>query len=214
MTAVDDPIPRTVAWADGTVAADRPAGVAGRAAVRRLRDGRRVVRRDPHARRAGRARARRDRGVRRGARGGSAATTSRPPVRSLIATRPTAVNLAWGVERVSRPASSRRGRRARRGATARRRGRRAQPGARRARRRLLLPDGARVLTHCNAGVARVRRLRHRARRACVPRRGGQAGVGVGRRDPAGTAGRAAHRVGADAARHPARRWSPTWRPRR
>ena len=142
------------------------------------------------------------------------------PTRAAIlgATRPTAVNLRWALERgrggvraarATRPLvemaaqlldwaralhaddvdRNRRHGRARRRALRRRRPR-AHPLQRRG--------------------ARDRRHRHGARRH---RRGasraGTLGAGLGRRDAAAAAGRAADRLGAAAARHPAPRWSPT-----
>ena len=114
--------------------------------------------------------------LRRRARGAHAA--HKPQVRAaagrIATTRPTAVNLAWGVERALAAYEARRARRrARRGGSSSRRRRRAQPRARRARRgaRSRRRRGADALQH---GRARVRRLRHRARRD--PRRGTRRGT--------------------------------------
>ncbi len=78
-----------------------------------------------------------------------AVVTGEPPGEArdqVVATRPTAVNLAWGAG--PGPGGGRpRGR----GAARRRRGRRHQPGARGVRRRPRA-RGGRVLTHCNAGA--------------------------------------------------------------
>ena len=128
----------------------------GAAAVRRLRDGRRARRRDRNARGARRARARRGRRVRRRARRAHAAhdaAGARRGARSVARARPTAVNLAWGVDaraRRVRDAAARDGALAAAEALAARR-RRAQPAHRRARRARSFRVGARVLTHCNTG---------------------------------------------------------------
>ena len=84
-----------------------------------------------------------------------------PLARHLAAVRPTAVNLAWGVEQalgavraaVAQGASARTAHCGRHyaGSGAGARGRSGKPRDRGVRGAALLPDGARVLTHCNAG---------------------------------------------------------------
>ena len=88
----------------------------------------------------------------------------------LRAARPTAVNLAWGVDRAlaaydegGADAALAEARRIAADDVAANRALGALGAA-------LLPDHARVLTHCNAGAARVRRLRNRARHRARPRR--------------------------------------------
>ena len=137
----------------------------------------------------------------------------------LAAARPTAVNLFWALDRMAgvaretaaggasndRIAEMPGARSARRSTT-----RTSRPAARSAATaHALVPDRATVLTHCNAGGARHRRLRHGARRDPRRRRAGKTVARAGRRDAPVPAGRAPHGVGADAGRHRHRRSSPT-----
>ena len=136
-------------------------------------------------------------------------------MRSLDATRPTAVNLRWALERVRAQRRAAAARRARRRGVARGR------PHRRARTSTinhaigvagleLLRDIARkrggpvnVMTHCNAGALATLRLGH-GHRAAVPRaRRRPAAARVGERDASAAAGRQPDRVGDGAARHPA-----------
>ena len=130
----------------------------------------------------------------------------------MAATRPTAVNLFWAIERMKRAfaaaaAGGRVGRRDQgparpRGAapfttrTSRAAARWARFGAERGAGRGAHPH---ALQRRRAGDGR---LRHGARRHPRRRRAGQAGHRVRRRDAAVPAGRAAHRLGARARRHP------------
>ena len=128
----------------------------------------------------------------------------------MAATRPTAVNLFWAIERMKQSFAARRdGRRigravegpaGGRGVGDSRRGRRQLPRHRRSWRGGRARRGAHshALQRRRAGDGR---LRHRAGRDPRRRRGGQDGRGVCRRDAAVSAGRAADRVGTGARRH-------------
>ena len=128
-------------------------------------------------------------GFRRGARQGL-----EERLEVLAKSRPTAVNLFWALERMKkahRPRS--------RGRGDLRRGHRRQPRHGRARRRA---DPERRARHDPLQRRRAgdRRLRHGARRD--PLGEGQEDLGDRQRDAALSAGRAAHRVGDGAGRHP------------
>ena len=73
----------------------------------------------------------------------------------------------------------------------------------------LLPEGVAPAHPLQRGRPRHRRLRHGARRRALRRAPGQAEARLRRRDPAVAAGRAPHRLGAAAGRHPHHRSSPT-----
>ena len=125
------------------------------------------------------------------------------------ATRPTAVNLPWAIERMLRVASGDRRRRARRcSARCAREATAILDEDRAMCRRIgehglsLTPDGARVLTHCNAGALATGGI-GTALGADLCRGGARAERrGVRRRDAAAAAGKPAHGVGAAQARHP------------
>ncbi len=126
----------------------------------------------------------------------------RAAARRLASARPTASNLAWGVDaRAGRVGGGRRRCRPRGGGARRGRRRRRQPRARRVRSRARPRRRARAHA-LQRGIARDRRLRHRARRRARRARRGQATDGVGRGDAARAPGRAPDRMGARPARHP------------
>ena len=129
----------------------------------------------------------------------------------MAATRPTAVNLFWAIDRMKRAFAegaqagesvdeiqARLGARGARASTTRT----SRAAARWARSApTVVPDGARVLTHCNAGALAT--AGYGSALGVDPRggRAGQADRRLRRRDAAVPAGRAAHRVGAGPRRH-------------
>ena len=213
-----EPIPPTIEWRDGAVRL-----LDQRALPARVRF---VDCRDVDAARATRSQrsrcAARPRSARPGAYGVALAARTlrtkrqvRAAAARIAATRPTAVNLAWGVDARARRV------RTRRCATPRSRPRKRSPpttsratgaSARTASRSSR--STAQVLTHCNTGAL-----------ACVGYgtalgvvraavESGTRAAGVGRRDATVAAGRAAHDVGAATGSASTRRSSPTARPRR
>ena len=129
----------------------------------------------------------------------------------MAATRPTAVNLFWAIERMKRAfaegaqagesVEQLKARLRREADRDPRRGRRELPGDRRGTARAVVPDEARILTHCNAGALATAGY---GTALGVIRGAVEAGKRVTRarrRDAAVPAGRAADRVGAGARRH-------------
>ena len=127
----------------------------------------------------------------------------------LAAARPTAVNLAWGVgealteldREVGNPHEARgriaaRARRIQDEEVARCRAMGAHGAT-------LFADGAHLMTQCNTGGARDRRLRHRARRRPARWPSAAATARLGARDAAVAAGRAPDGLRAGRGRHPA-----------
>ncbi len=157
------------------------------------------------------ARRPRERGARRR---GARARTSRRRSRRLGATRPTAVNLFWALERMrsclaaeqGAPPAALRAALLREAEAHPRRGHRGVPRAGPRRRRA--GAGRRAHPHpLQRRRARHRGLRHRARRRARRGRGRRARLGVRGRDAPVPPGRAPHRVGAGARRDPGDRRS-------
>ena len=192
--------PRYVRGRDGRTASlpgrrparARPARAAGRGALDPLRAARAGGRLHPHARRArgarDRARGRLRHGAGRGPRRRRRAAALHPPhrreprlgARAGPRPRPTR-SPAPGELHAEQQAADRR---------------LAALGAER------FEPGDRALTHCNTGALATGGIRHRRRRAAGGLGAGPAGLGLGGRDAPAAPGRAAHRLGARARRHP------------
>ena len=159
-------------------------------------------RRHPHARRPRGARHRRRRRLRRGARRAAerrarlrrrSLADLEEAIKGLAATRPTAVNLFWALDRMRRLVVAGRGHAARprcaSGCSRRRRPSSTRtspptaPWARTARR--WCPTGARILTHCNAGALATAGYGTALGRDPRRARAGQARAGLGGRDAPG-----------------------------
>ena len=203
-------VPETIEplrFEDGALLVLDQRALPGRGALAALRDPGRGGRLHPHA---GRARRAGDRPRGRLRAGAAPARTGTAAAELLRSTRPTAVNLGLGARAGARGAHD---------PLARARELHARAGARRPRgwRELgaeRFEPGDRALTHCNAGRAGHRRLRHRRRRAARGLGARPARAGLGGRDPAAAPGRAPDGLGARARRHPVPAWSPTRAPAR
>ena len=142
-------------------------------------------------------------------------------IKGLGATRPTAVNLFWALDRMRRgadgPSRAAAGRGPRAAGRARRRrsstriSRPTAPWARTA--PSLVPPGARILTHCNAGALATAGYGTALGIIRAAHERGLVALRLGGRDAAGDAGLAPHRLGDGEGRHSRTGSSPTWPPR-
>ena len=129
--------------------------------------------------------------------------------------RPTAVNLAWAVHRVMRAAERTSGDGAAVLAALRDEATRIFEEDRAMCRRIgeygatLLAEGARVLTHCNAGALATAGIRHRARASSSPPSGASRVAVFADETRPLLQGAPAHGLGALAGRHPTSPCSPT-----
>ena len=152
-----------------------------------------------------------------------AARQSRPPtfdglladletaIKGLAATRPTAVNLFWALDRMRRAAAAPRALPLDRGPRTRLLAEAqaildediAANRAMGAHGAALVPPDARILTHCNAGALATAGYGTALGVVRAAHAQGKVALRVGGRDAAGDAGLAPHRVGVRARRHPA-----------